>query len=145
MRLLTYTRIPDDSHKNANLRGFRTKIQSINRKNRHAPYTHIHDQSPSCRNIHLNKKKKWRGYLVLWNQTSPLSEMIQSCKCFLPVNNKSSLAYNWVIDHRCYKERWIKIFNLIHNIFIFCDPRVYVFNDSSSKESWCLDHHVSVK
>jgi len=34
--------------------------------------------------------------LVLWSQTSHLSEMMGSCKCFPHVNKMSTPIYNWV-------------------------------------------------
>jgi hypothetical protein len=43
---------------------------------------------------HFNKK--WHGKIVLWTLISPLSDMMQSCKCFPHVSTTLALTYNWL-------------------------------------------------
>jgi hypothetical protein len=58
-------------------------------------YTQIHDLS--CSWIGTGTSIKSGGVkLILWSQTSPLSEMMRSCKCFPRVSKMSTLTYNQV-------------------------------------------------
>ena len=60
------------------------------------PFTQIHDRSlfwlGTGTSIESGGVK-----LVLWAQSTPLSEMMWSCKCFLHVSKMSTFTYNLAI------------------------------------------------
>jgi hypothetical protein len=58
------------------------------------PNIQIHDHLITFLAWHRYFNKKWQGYvkLVLLAQTTPLSEMMWSCKYFLHVSNISTLT-----------------------------------------------------
>jgi hypothetical protein len=57
----------------------KNNIKIVERGNIDTPNTQIHDHSPSCTGISI----KGAGVNpVIWAQTSPLSDMMGSWKCF---------------------------------------------------------------
>jgi len=61
-----------------------SKSNKRNRKNRHkmdTPNTQIHDRLLSCLGTGISIKS-CGVRLVLWDQTSSLSEIMRSCNCF---------------------------------------------------------------
>jgi len=65
----------------------------VERDKINTPNTQTHDRSTSW--LYTSTSIKSGGVkLVLWTQTSPLSEMRRSCKCFPHVSTMTTLTYN---------------------------------------------------
>jgi hypothetical protein len=60
------------------------------------PFTQIHDRSLfwPCTSTSI---ESGGVKLVLWAQSTPLSEMMWSCKCFLHASKMSTFTYNLAI------------------------------------------------
>ena len=65
------------------------------------PNTQIHDYSLSWVGTGTSKKR-YRVKLVLWTQTSPLSEMMRSGKCFPHVSKMATLTVTYNQANRNY-------------------------------------------
>ena len=63
--------------------------------------THLHDRPLSWHSTGTSMTKSDGIKLVLWTQTSPLSEMMRSCQCSQHVSKIPTLIYNWVIRQIC--------------------------------------------
>ena len=69
-----------------------SNIKIVERGNIHIPNTRIHDRSLSCNDTDTSIKIDGVKPIV-WVQTSTLSEMMWSCKCFPRVSKMPSTAY----------------------------------------------------
>ena len=78
----------------------------------YTPDTHRHHHSLSWLGTGISTKSGWVK-LVLWDQTSPLSEIIWSCKSFLHVS-KMSNPY----EQRYYKECY-ELYRFLHLYWLF--------------------------
>jgi len=58
--------------------------------------------------------------LVLWAQTSPLSEMVPSCKCFSNMSKIPSLTYNRANSIIIKNAIILKIINLLDTDVVIC-------------------------
>jgi hypothetical protein len=63
-----------------------------------------------------------RVRLVLWPQTSSLSEMMQSCKCFPHVSKMSTLSYNMANSFIIKNDMTL---NIIHYTVLYLNDLVY--------------------
>ena len=101
-----------------------SKIKCQNRWKRENWYlnTHKNDRALSwlgtCTSI-----KRGEAKLVLWAQTSPLTEMMRSCKCFPFVSKMSTLSQN---RENSVVIKTTIILNIIHNIFNLHDTNVVI-------------------
>jgi hypothetical protein len=101
-----------------------SKIKCQNRWKRENRYlnTHKNDRTLSwlgtCTSI-----KRGEAKLALWAQTSPLTEMMRSCKCFPFVSKMSTLSQN---RENSVVIKTTIILNIIHNIFNLHDTNVVI-------------------
>jgi hypothetical protein len=77
---------------------FQNQIEKSQKHRQNRYYYHTHT-SP----LTFQAWYSWRCKLVIWAQTSPLSENMQSCTCFLHVSKTSSLMI-WLSEQSCWKE-----------------------------------------
>ena len=99
----------------------KSNIKIVERGNIDTPNTQLHDSSLSW--LGTGTSIKSGGVKrVLWTQTSSISEMMRSWKCFPYVSNMQALAYN-LLNSVIIKNAII--LNFMHNIFNLRDTGVH--------------------